>query len=81
MNGVKGTAGGMSRCWFKHILFRRNGLGAAYNATMSSPEKYVQNTQPITLTHMHTHIHNTIKNRIFGNTQISPGVIVKRQMF
>ena len=24
--------------WFKHILFRRKGLGAAYNATMPSPE-------------------------------------------
>ena len=23
--------------WFKHILFRRKGLGAAYNATMPSP--------------------------------------------
>ena len=22
--------------WFKHILFRRKGLGAAYNATMPS---------------------------------------------
>ena len=22
--------------WFKHILFRRKGLGAAYNATMTS---------------------------------------------
>ena len=28
--------------WFKHILFRRNGLGAAYNVTMPSPEKYVE---------------------------------------
>ena len=25
--------------WFKHILFRRKGLGAAYNATMPSPEE------------------------------------------
>ena len=25
-------------CWFKHILFRRKGLGSAYNATMPSPE-------------------------------------------
>ena len=24
--------------WFKHVLFRRNGLGAACNATMPSPE-------------------------------------------
>ena len=23
--------------WFKHILFRRKGLGVAYNATMPSP--------------------------------------------
>ena len=23
--------------WFKHILFRRKGLGTAYNATMPSP--------------------------------------------
>ena len=23
--------------WFKHILFRRKGVGAAYNATMPSP--------------------------------------------
>ena len=26
--------------WFKHILFRRKGLGAAYNATTPSPERY-----------------------------------------
>ena len=25
------------RGWFKHILFRRTGLGVAYNATMPSP--------------------------------------------
>ena len=25
-------------CWFKHILFRRKGLGAAYNTTMPSPD-------------------------------------------
>ena len=25
-------------CWFKHISFRRKGLGVAYNATMPPPE-------------------------------------------
>ena len=34
--------------WFKHILFRRKGLGAAYNATMPSPEEVL----PYTLLHM-----------------------------
>ena len=27
--------------WFKHILFRRKGLGVAYNATMPSPEGFL----------------------------------------
>ena len=30
-----------SEYWFKHILFRRKGLGAAYNATMPSPESNI----------------------------------------
>ena len=27
--------------WFKHILFRRKQLGAAYNVTMPSPELHL----------------------------------------
>ena len=27
--------------WFKHILLRRKGLGAAYNATEPSPEVFL----------------------------------------
>ena len=34
MNGTPSSMVG----WFKHILFWRKGLGAAYNATMPSPE-------------------------------------------
>ena len=29
-----------SSVWFKHILFRRKGLGAAYNVTMPSPWEF-----------------------------------------
>ena len=39
--------------WFKHILFRRKGLGAAYNATMSSPEEVF--TKESNHTHICTH--------------------------
>ena len=47
--------------WFKHILFRRKGLGAAYNTTMPSPEEVLQKNL---ITHTHTH---TSKNRMFDN--------------
>ena len=46
--------------WFKHILFRRKGLGVAYNATMPSPEE-IFTKEP-----NHTH---TSKNRMFDNTK------------
>ena len=43
-----------------NILFRRKGLGVAYNATMPSPEE-VFTKEP---NHTHTH---TSKNRMFDN--------------
>ena len=36
-----------SVCWFKHILFRRNGLGAAYSVTVPSPDQFVANEEMI----------------------------------
>ena len=46
----------MYQCWFKHILFRRKGLGTAYKATMPSPEE-VFTKEPKSHTHTHTHTH------------------------
>ena len=39
--------------WFKHILFRRKGLGVAYKATMPSPEEAF--TKEPNHTHICTH--------------------------
>ena len=41
--------------WFKHILFRRKGLGAAYNVTMPSPEEVFTKEPNHTHTHTHTY--------------------------
>ena len=44
--------------WFKHILFRRKGVGAAQNAQCPL-QNYVQKntTNPLTTrTHAHTHV-------------------------
>ena len=43
------------KIWFKHILFRRKGLGVAYNATMPSPEEVFTKEPNHTHTHTHTH--------------------------
>ena len=47
-------------CWYKHILFRRKGLGAAYtcNVTMPSPEERTKEHHP-SPNHIHTHICTT----------------------
>ena len=41
--------------WFEHIFFRREGLGAAYNATMPSPEEVFTKEPNHTHTYAHTH--------------------------
>ena len=53
--------------WFKHILFRRKGLGAAYNATMPSPEE-VFTKEP---NHTHTHTLPRIGCLIISNVTIT----------
>ena len=57
--------------WFKHILFRRKGLGAAYNATMPSLEEVF--TKEPNHTHTHTHTLPRIGCLIISN------VIITRQ--
>ena len=54
----------MINTWFKDILFRRKGLGTAYNVTMPSPEEVFTKEPKHTHTHTHTH---TSKNRMFDN--------------
>ena len=52
--------------WFKHILFRRKGLGVAYKATMPSADEVF--TKEHNFTHTHTHMYtHTSKNRMFDN--------------
>ena len=55
--------------WFKHILFRRKGLGAAYNATMPSPEEVI--TKEANRTHTHTHTLPKIGCLIISNVTIT----------
>ena len=57
--------------WFKHILFRRKGLGAAYNATMPSPEEVFTKEPNRTHTHMHTHALPRIGCLIIPNVTIT----------
>ena len=60
----------MTGLWFKHILFRRKGLGAAYNTTMPIPEE-VFTKEP-----NHTHAHTcTLKNRMFDNNKQRDGTL------
>ena len=48
---------GDSLCyWFKHILFRRKGLGAAYNATVPSPFVIRSLTKKRLEVHLITHV-------------------------
>ena len=55
--------------WFKHILFRRKGLGAAYNATMPSPGEVF--TKEPNHTHTHTHTLPRIGCLIISNVTIT----------
>ena len=57
--------------WFKHILFRRKGLGVAYNATMPPPEDVFTKE----LNHIHTYT-DTL-SRI--GCLIIPNVTITRQ--
>ena len=57
--------------WFKHILFRRKGLGAAYNVTMPSPEEVFTKEPNHTHTHTHTHTLPRIRCLIISNVTIT----------
>ena len=54
---------------FKHILFRRQGLGTAYNATMPSPEEAF--TKEPNHTHIRTHTLSRIRCLIIPNLSIT----------
>ena len=51
----------MQLCWFKRILFRRKGLGTAYNGTMPSPEEVCTKSRTHHLT-THTNTHAIVFN-------------------
>ena len=62
--------------WFKHILFRRKGLGAAYNATMPSPEEVFTKEPNLSHTHTHTRTHARTHARTHTHTLPRIGCLI-----